>query len=1702
VAANDFILNLGVKFSPKDVDTKAIKLAIAKAAAASKVVISKASLSKTAQEGIKKSLAGASISLSNVKIDTKGKATIQAAFGKMALRLNNVQLSRAGASKMQAQVKAMPFFIGNIRINAAAQRQLQAQLGTLRVSAQPASRQAANAAARPGGGSGGGTGPLNEQDTASRVQQIKNNNKVLAQYARTATGAEKAEVALNRVVANSGRSWQLAGARIGAVVKRFGEYTIAASLVLNLTKGFRSAAQGLTEFDNALQDLSKIAAVTDKIDQAGRGLTNVALSTGKSVTDVSTALNDFARQGLGLQDALNKTEQSLRLTNISQLSAADSAKIVTASYKVFGLTNESLSESLDKLSVFADKSATNVTEIGKAFLRSASSAASAGLEIDQFQAILAATLEATRLNSSQIGTAFKTILARIQRDAPKLRKLANGFLDLNDALRLNASDTVFETFQKVAGIFPKLNGQQKNMISLQIAGVRQANIISAAFSNFGKVNELLDPQLQTTGKALEKNAEQLQKLSVRSQNFQTSIKALAAEVVGFNKGADERGFGATAIVGAVDAATDFVNIIRDVNKGFDSLVAGAGAFGKVFNIAAIAAFFTVTNVAIRKVVAGTKLFLGSAQQAAGVVGQLNTQLSGTVNAERLVTNELRTQNALRKGGLAIGGAGAGKAATGGVGKAGSALKAGGSALAVFGLLEVLGSQSQKLTARIEETTEEVGELGAVSATASDQTKLLLANFTKTALIAGFVGKSLLGLSTKATALGAGLIAAVSFAAAAREQAKKASELSQAQTDVSNLLQDSARSAEAVASALASVSQDVLKTNIGANIEALGAKTAGSLDANIQKLFGDIGLNDRNLGNLSAKFETLTRTISKTTDSLQNAFDFESTVKSAASTRQEALATEKLITEGITRDTAGLLAKVNTIGEEFSFTIAGAGESFLADTLRAVQAAEQGGSFDGAIASEGFERISAEIDKQTEAAENLNRQYRIFDAAVKVAGGSLDVLLGDLEAQGTAAAQTVKELVLQKGTQKALNDLTEDHKKTNSELANLYQVREKISAVEVSQAKKLLTAGKEYLVVLNGTAQKISKSVSDERKKRETILAEARIQQVVNKLAADGQASRAKEVEALLRGRLEGEKTLKIAQQRVQALREAVELTKGAQQIELQSTLEGAEVELSNLKAELEEGALFNVAVQIRKASLEQFEATKSKLDTIIEDSVAKVTGSEKDLAEARKEVQKLNQKLISDQRALSSARSAELDANSNVISAMRTAADAQYNLAISTNRAKRRVLEQVGAVSTFSEKIASISSDLNIKLIGSEKEVLKVRSEAAGEMLNIFQQQFSSIQSLGKSAATAGVQSVADISRGLGVAQSIAGGADVGSFNADQLKSALQFESLFPEIGKAVADFGLAQLGVDPAVMESIEDKMLTLAEITAEQGKANVSTAQDQLAAARVQAEESVKATKAAAQQLETTKAQKNVALQSFAVTRSHLNLATRDLAEQRDQASRRLGALGKVIEVNEKNQTTQHDQLKSINATVDELKRLNGIMGSFANARAAAFSATNIDNNAHGSLSSGELNGLALAAKREKSQMPAGSKLMLANTSEVVLNRRQAGRLGMTPRRQANAANGNGNAEGMIAAVGGLRNEVRALRSDISTGGVKNVSVQVDTNKSVNVKGIQGLGAELERSLAGKFASNQDQEAIRSALMDIVNKLGEDGFLDSLGR
>ena len=264
-----------------------------------------------------------------------------------------------------------------------------------------------------------GTGKL---DLVAFENSLKSSGRTLKDYANSliSIGTEGQKAFLN--VATAIQKAELPALRTGKIfdqlwitMKNTMRWQIT-STALNSFVGTIESAYGYAQDLN--ESLTNIRIVTENSAEDMAKFAQQANEAAKALSTTTVEYSDAAliyyQQGLTEQEVLDRTETTIKMANAAGISAQTASDQLTAVWNNFYDGSKSLEYYADVMVRLGADTASSSDEISEGIQQFASVADTVGLSYEYAASALATVTATTRESANTVGTAFRTLFARIQ----------------------------------------------------------------------------------------------------------------------------------------------------------------------------------------------------------------------------------------------------------------------------------------------------------------------------------------------------------------------------------------------------------------------------------------------------------------------------------------------------------------------------------------------------------------------------------------------------------------------------------------------------------------------------------------------------------------------------------------------------------------------------------------------------------------------------------------------------------------------------------------------------------------------------------------------------------------------------------------------------------------------------------------------------------------------------------------------------------------------------------------------------------------------------------------------------------------------------------------------------------------------------------------------------------------------------------------
>ena len=311
-----------------------------------------------------------------------------------------------------------------------------------------------------------------------------------------------------------------------------------ASGAINAVTGSIQQAWGFTKkLDASLNDIRIVTGQSsDEMERFAKQANKAAKSLGSATTDYTNAALIYYQQGLKEEDVVARTDVTIKAANVTGQSAAEVSEQLTAVWNGYKVVAEEAELYVDKLAAVAASTAADLEELSTGMSKVASAAFTMGVDIDQLSAQLSTIVSVTRQDASLVGTALKTIYARMgDLKVSGIDEFGTSLGDVSSQLRQMGIDVLDQegnlrdmgtVIEEVAGKWGGWTDAQRQAAAVAIAGKRQYNNLIALFDNWNMYESAL-----TTSQASEGTLQKQQDTYMDSLEGRLNQLAVAGEKV-------------------------------------------------------------------------------------------------------------------------------------------------------------------------------------------------------------------------------------------------------------------------------------------------------------------------------------------------------------------------------------------------------------------------------------------------------------------------------------------------------------------------------------------------------------------------------------------------------------------------------------------------------------------------------------------------------------------------------------------------------------------------------------------------------------------------------------------------------------------------------------------------------------------------------------------------------------------------------------------------------------------------------------------------------------------------------------------------------------------------------------------------------------------------------------------------------------------
>lgn len=358
-------------------------------------------------------------------------------------------------------------------------------------------------------------------------------------------------------------------AEMGTVLKNTIRWQLSSSMV----HGFMSGVQQATGYVKDLnKSLTNIRIVTGQSTDDMAKFAEQANKSAKALSSTTTAYTNAAliyyQQGLDDKAVKERTDATIKMSNVTGQSAEEVSSYMTAIWNNFDDGSKSLEHYADVITALGASTASSSKEIAEGLEKFAAIGKTVGLSYDYATTALATVVAQTRQSADVVGTAFKTLFARIQ-DLELGKTLDDGttlgkYSQALEAVGVNIKDSqgnlknMNTILDEMGAKWTTLSKDQQVALAQNVAGVRQYTQLVALMDNWDKFQQNLGVAQNSEGALQEQADIYAESWEGASKRVKASMQGIYSDLI--NDKAMIKG----------------TNAVADLLDGFDKIIEAAG----------------------------------------------------------------------------------------------------------------------------------------------------------------------------------------------------------------------------------------------------------------------------------------------------------------------------------------------------------------------------------------------------------------------------------------------------------------------------------------------------------------------------------------------------------------------------------------------------------------------------------------------------------------------------------------------------------------------------------------------------------------------------------------------------------------------------------------------------------------------------------------------------------------------------------------------------------------------------------------------------------------------------------------------------------------------------------------------------------------------------------------------------------------------
>lgn len=401
--------------------------------------------------------------------------------------------------------------------------------------------------------------------------------------------------------------------------------TFAYALIGLAVRALRQVYTNVVEIDSAMTQLRIVTNASDA--QMTKFLNNsikLSKELGASIKDVLASVETFSRLGYGLEDATILSQYATILSKVANVTSDEATKGLTSILKGYGFDPSDTEHIADVLVEVGQKYAVSASELMEAYSKAGAALNATNTSFEKSAGLIAAANAAVQ-DSSVVGTALKTVSARIRKSKADLDELGESADDLAESWSMYADEIkaltgfdimaddsktkfkdLYDIFDGLAKVWNRLGDDAETTqarVAEILGGTRQYQVISSILTNWGDAAGAYTDAMDSAGASTRAMSIYVDSVEGRIGQLKASMEELSNSVLS----SDLVKIVVNILNGGINAINWLAQVIDKVIGLNNALIILAATIG-VIKYQAILTFLTKLIAPIKALIAWVQTF--------------------------------------------------------------------------------------------------------------------------------------------------------------------------------------------------------------------------------------------------------------------------------------------------------------------------------------------------------------------------------------------------------------------------------------------------------------------------------------------------------------------------------------------------------------------------------------------------------------------------------------------------------------------------------------------------------------------------------------------------------------------------------------------------------------------------------------------------------------------------------------------------------------------------------------------------------------------------------------------------------------------------------------------------------------------------------------------------------------------------------------